>query len=273
MSSLSAWHSRFLLLSLLVALSGCAGPRADLAPVRALAADGKGLQAFGELSQRQLDSYQRLRPYLSPAQDARERQLDAQRRAMQADVAHLLQAVRLYLQALGRLAGADAYDVQSELGSATSAIRAWPGSGIDDRQVTAYAMLLQQLSRLAGTSAQQASVAQALHAGDAPLQALLAALDDLLRLYDKGSDNERDIVLGLLETEIAYADTPQQRLLSVLAKSMQQSKSEEYRLAGLHHTLARRHLAALAREHARLAGIVTEATWTTASSPNAAKRP
>ena len=255
-------------------LSGCASPRTELAQVRALAASD-ALNAFGELAQRHVDSYQRVRPYLSAAEDARERLLDAQRRAAQADVARLAQAVRLYLQALGRLAHADAYDIAPELGSAGAAIRAWPASGIDDRHVSAYFLLLQQLSRLAGGASQQARLAQVLHDGDAPLQALLAALDNLLALYDKSGDNERDVVLGLLEVDSAYADTPPQRLLLVLAKSMQQSKSEEYRLAGLRHTLARRQLAALGREHARLVAelTTTETPWTDHLAANAAKRP
>ncbi|PKV42960.1 MULTISPECIES: hypothetical protein [unclassified Janthinobacterium] len=266
MFALPARHRRTLCLRLcLVAvLCGCTTPRTDLAQVRALAAGTDALNAFSELSQRHVDSYQRARPFLSPAEDARERLLDAQRHAAQADVARLTQAVRLYLQALGRLAQADAYDVQPELAGAGAAIRAWPGSGIDDRHVSAYTLLLQQLSRLGGAASQQAHLAQVLHDGDAPLQALLAALDNLLLLYDKSGDNERDIVLGLLDVDIAYADTPQQRLLAVLAKNMQQSKAEEYRLIGLRHTLARRKLAALGREHAQLAAALTttEARWT-----------
>ena len=270
MSALPARHGRalglHLYLSLFLAgvLCGCATPRPELAQVRALAAGTDALTAFSELSQRHVDTYRRARPYLSPTEDARERLLDAQRRAAQADVARLAQAVRLYLQALGRLAQDDAYDVQPELTSAGAAIRAWPGSGIDDRHVSAYTLLLQQLARLAGAANQQAHLAQVLHDGDAPLQALLAALDSLLALYDKSGDNERDMVLGLLDVEIAYADTPQQRLLAVLAKNMQQNKTEEYRLLGLRHTLARRQLAALGREHAQLAAALTttEARWT-----------
>lgn len=271
MSALPARHRRALRLfpdhlhlCLAIVLCGCATARPELAQVRALAAGTGAVTAFSELSQRHVDTYQRARPYLSPAEDARERLLDAQRRAAQADVARLAQAVRLYLQALGRLADADAYEVQPELAGAGAAIRAWPGSGIDDRHVSAYTLLLQQLSRLGGAASQQAHLGQVLHDGDAPLQALLAALDNLLVLYDKSGDNERDMVLGLLDVEIAYADTPQQRLLAVLAKNMQQSKAEEYHLYGLRHTLTRRQLAALAREHARLAAALTttEARWT-----------
>lgn len=272
-----------LLLTLL--LSGCASARTDVAQVRSLAASATALDAFGELSQRHADSYQRARPYLSAIEDARERLLDAQRRAAQTDVARLAQAVRLHLQALGRLANDDTFDIAPELASAGVAIRAWPGSGIDDRHVSAYTILLQQLSRLRSAASQQARLVQLLHDGDPPLQALLAALDTMLMLYDKSGDNERDIVLGLLEVELAYADTPQQRLLAVLAKSLQQSKSDEYRLYGLRHTLARRQLAALGSEHARLAMAAAttmttttttnkaEARWTDPWAANAVKRP
>ena len=273
------------LLTQLLLLSGCASARTDVAQVRSLAAGAHVLDAFGELSQRHVDSYQRARPYLSSNEDARERLLDAQRRAAQADVARLAHAVRLHLQALGRLANDATFDIEQELASAGVAIRAWPGSGIDDRHVSAYTVLLQQLSRLGGAASQQARLAQLLREGDPPLQALLGALDTLLMLYDKSGDNERDIVLGLLEVEIAYADTPPQRLLAVLAKSLQQSKTDEYRLYGLRHTLARRQLAALGREHARLATAAAatmttttttnkaEARWTDPWAANAAKRP
>ena len=119
MSALPAHHCRALGLNLYLSLSlflagvlcGCATSHPELAQVRALAAGTDALTAFSELSQRHVDTYRRARPYLSPAEDARERLLDAQRRAAQADVARLAQAVRLYLQALGRLAQDDAYDV------------------------------------------------------------------------------------------------------------------------------------------------------------------
>lgn len=243
--------------SLTIALTACAGPRPELVQVRALAAEGSALNAFSELSQRHLDSYRRSSAYLSPQQDAQARLLAAQTRAAHADVTAIVQAIRLYLQTLGQLARDDAFDLRKEFTGAGSALRAWPDSGIDDRHVTAYASLLGQLSRLAGRCSQQIHLAQVLHDGDAPLQALLGALDGLLRLYDKSSDNERDIVLGLLEVEIAYADTPQQRLLTVLATSVRQDKSEEYRLFGLRHTLARKQLDLLAREHGRLAMAIT----------------
>lgn len=243
-------------LVLCLLLHGCAMRHAD-APatgqVLALAGDASALQAFGELALRHRDSYQRLRPYLSARQDASEQALDRQRRAMHADVLLIQQSLAQYLQALGQLARQDRLALTSEINSAGVAIRAWPDTGIDDREVTAYTILLRVLARMHGEQAQRLGLQQAMRDGDAALQTLVSALTTLLRLYDKAGDNERDIVLGLLETEIAFADTPSQRLLAVLARTVQQSKTDEYRLYGLRHTLAQRQLAALAREHARLA--------------------
>ena len=244
------------LLSLLLggcATSGSGGPAS--AQVLALADDAKALQAFGELALRHRDSYDRLRPYLSAQQDASEQALDQQRRAMHADVALIQQGLAQYLQALGQLARQDRLAYTSEINSAGAALRAWPGTGIADREVTAYTILLRQLARMQGEQAQRQTLGQALRDGDAALQTLVSALATLLRLYDKAGDNERDIVLGLLEMDIAFADTPSQRLLAVLAKTVQQSKTDEYRLYGLRHTLAQRQLAALASEHARLAAL------------------
>lgn len=246
----------FLLMCLL--LAGCAVPadhRPPTAQVLALADDAKAVQAFGELALRHRDSYDRLRPYLNQQQDASEKTLDRQRRAMHADVALLQLGLSQYLQGLGQLARKDRFTYTSEINAAGVTLRAWPGTGLDDRAVAAYTILLRLLARMHGEARQRQLLGQLMHDGDAALQTLVSALNSLLRLYDKAGDNERDIVLGLLETDIAFADTPAQRLLAVLAKTLQQSKVEEYRLYGLRHTLAQRQLAALAQEHARLAAL------------------
>lgn len=248
----------FRYLALCLLLGGCAATPDRLpatAQVLALADDAKALQAFGELALRHRDSYGRLRPYLSAPQDASEKLLDRQRRAMHADVAQLQLGVAQYLQGLGQLARAERFAYTGEINAASVAIRAWPDTGIDERAANAYTILLRVLARMRGEAGQRAMLGQLMHDGDSALQTLVSTLNGLLRLYDKAGDNERDIVLGLLETEIAFADAPAQRLLAVLAKTVQQSKVDEYRLYGLRHTLAQQQLAALALEHARLAGL------------------
>lgn len=243
-------------LTLCLSLIACSTPSPSTQQIQALADDAKVLQAFGELALRHRDSYDRLRPYLTPQQDASEQALDKQRRAMHADVALIQLSLAQYLQGLGQLARQDRLALTTEINSAGVAIRAWPDTGLNDRAVIAYTILLRTLARMQGLSRQQLTLGQAMRDGDAALQTLVSALTTLLRLYDKAGDNERDIVLGLLEIDIAFADTPPQRLLAVLGKTLQQSKSDEYRLYGLRHTLALRQLTALAKEHARLASLL-----------------
>lgn len=238
-------------------LGGCA-TIPDSAPttqqVRALAAQDDAITDFSALALRYRDSYERLQPYLDAQQDALEKRLDRQRRDMYRDVAQLSLALTQYLQALGQLARQDRHAMTAEINSAGVAIRAWPDAGINDEAVTAATIVLRLLARLQGEAGQRAVLAQTLQEGNLPVQTLLATLAHLLSLYDRAGDNERDIVLGLLETDIAFTEAPAQRLLAVLAKTMQQSKKEEYRLFGLRHTLARQKLSALARQHAQLAG-------------------
>ena len=83
--------------------------------------------------------------------------------------------------------------------------------------------------------------------GAAPLQQLLAAMTALLRYYDKTNANEKAIVLGMLQVEIPFADTPANRLLAALGKAQQQSKAAEYRQAELAYRLSEKNLAAIAQ--------------------------
>ena len=56
----------------------------------------------------------------------------------------------------------------------------------------------------------------------------------------------------MLDVEIPFADTPRDRLLAVLAKAHRQARAQEYRVAGLRHTLAMKHVAAIAAAHTAL---------------------
>jgi len=71
-------------------------------------------------------------------------------------------------------------------------------------------------------------------------------------LYDKSSDNEQKIVIGMLESEIPFLDPKRERLLLALARSQQQDKQNEYRLIGLRYTLARKNLDAIEQQHRAL---------------------
>lgn len=234
-----------------VILGGCAGnPR--LHEARVFAAESAKLGGYADLTQRFRDTYLRQQPYLTPAADQRERLADARRRAAYPDLMAIHEAVLLYMQTLGKLADGEAFDLKEPLKAMGGSIKAWPDTGLTDRHVNAYSGMARLLARAATHPYQERAVQAMVRDGDQELQALLEAMQNLLRYYGKSSDNERDIVLGMLEVEIAYADTPRDRLLAALAKSHRLAKRNEYRLIGLRHTLAAKHVAAISAAHQAL---------------------
>lgn len=240
------------ILSAALALGGCAGnPR--LHEAREFAAESAKLGGYADLTQRFRDTYLREQPYLSPAAEQRERAADARRRAAYPDLMAIHEAVQLYMQTLGKLADGEAFDLKEPVKAMGAGIKAWPDTGLTDRHVNAYSGLAQLLARAATSPYQERAVQAMVRDGDQELQALLEAMQNLLRYYNKSSDNERDIVLGMLEVEIPFADTPRDRLLAALARSHRLAKRNEYRLIGLRHTLAAKHVAAIAAAHKTLA--------------------
>jgi len=227
-----------------------AGPR--LQAVRALAAQAYRLDNYAELTERYRNTYQREKPFLSAQAEVGEHLLDARRQAACDDLVTLHRAVQAYLYLLGRLAGDEHYDVEDQVKGLSSAIKAWPDSGLDERHVNAYAGLSRLLGRALAQGDQDRSVQALLREGAAPMQTLLDAMRTLLRYYAKTNSNEARIVLGVLEVEIPFADTPRDRLLAVLGKERLQAKQAEYRLIGRRHTLTERSLDELARQHLEL---------------------
>lgn len=252
-------------------LGGCAGnPR--LHEARGFAAESAKLGGYADLTQRFRDTYIRQQPYLSAAADQRERALDARRRAAYPDLMAIHEAVQLYMQTLGKLADGDAFDLKEPVKAMGSGIKAWPDTGLTDRHVNAYSGLAQLLARAASNPYQERAVQAMVRDGDQELQALLEAMQNLLRYYAKSSDNERDTVLGMLEVEIQFADMPRDRLLAALAKSHRLAKRNEYRLIGLRHTLAAKHVAAIASAHKALVAHMAQPDSAAARSAQAESR-
>ncbi|MYM37072.1 hypothetical protein GTP38_22360 [Duganella sp. FT94W] len=241
-----------LLLCLLALLTGCASSTPRMAAVRAFAADAPKLGAYHELTERYRNTYQRQQPYMYPAADAREQLLDARRQQACDDFVKLQYGLQAYMRALGKLAGDNQYDLEDQVKSIGSGIKAWPDSGLEDRHVNAYAGLTRLVARALTRPLQESTVDQLLREGSAPMQQVLDAMATLLRLYSKSSDNEEDLVLGMLESEIPFLDANRERLLLALAKAKQQEKQAEFRLIGLRFTLARNNLDLIAQKQRAL---------------------
>ena len=244
----------FTILALCALLGACASPgsSARLQSARVLASGAHDLAAYGELTERFRSTYQREQPYLSAQAELSEHQLDARRQAACDDLITLQRAVRAYLLALGKLAGDQRYDLEDEVKGMSTAIKAWPDTGLDERHVNAYAGLSRLLARQLTQNAQDRSVQTLLRDGADAVQTLLDAMHTLLRLYAKTNHNESRIVLGLLEVEILFADTPRDRLLAAIARELLQAKQAEYRLMARRYTLAEHQLEALSRQHLAL---------------------
>jgi hypothetical protein len=236
---------------LLAALAGCAAsPR--LQEARDVAANAVKLGGYADLSERFRETYTRERPYLTAAADARERAIDAQRRAAYADIMAIHGAVVQYLRTLGQVAGADAFSFDAPIKALGGSIKAWPDAGLDERHVQAFTGLARVMANAVTRREQENALRQMVRDAEPHLQVLLDAMQRLLRYYDKSSDNERAIVLGMLDVEIPFAETPRDRLLAALAKAHRQARAQEYRVAGLRHTLAIKHVAAIAAAHTAL---------------------
>ncbi|MTV40882.1 hypothetical protein [Duganella radicis] len=242
----------FLILGLLAILSGCASSTPRMAEVRAFAAESPKLGAYHELTERYRNTYQREQPYLSPEADAREQQLNAARQQACDDFVKLQYGLQAYMQTLGKLAGDNQYDLEDQVKNLGGGVKAWPGSGLDDRHVSAFAGLTRLVTRGLTRNLQEGAVNDLLRDGRQPVQDVLDAMRTLLRLYDKSSDNEQKIVLGMLDSEIPFLDPKRERLLLALARAQQQDKQAEFRLVGLRYTLARKHLDAIEQQHRAL---------------------
>lgn len=243
----------FLMLGLLAILTGCASSTPRMADVRAFAAESPKLGAYHELTERYRNTYQREQPFLSPQADARERELDASRQQACDDFVKLQYGLQAYMQTLGKLAGDSRYDLEDQVKNVGGSIKAWPDSGLDTRHVNAFAGLTRLIARGVTRPLQENAVNDILRDGQQPVQDVLDAMRTLLRLYDKTSDNEQKIVIGMLESEIPFLDPKRDRLLLALARSQQQEKQAEYRLIGLRLTLARKNLDAIEQQHRALA--------------------
>jgi type IV secretory pathway VirJ component len=242
----------FLILGMLAILSGCASSTPRMADVRAFAAESPKLGAYHELTERYRQTYQREAPFLSPASDAAEQQLDARRQQACDDFVKLQYGLQAYMQTLGKLAGDDQYDLEDQVKNLRTSINAWPDSGIETRHVNAFAGLTRLVARAVTRPLQENAVNDVMREGQQPVQEVLDAMRTLLRLYDKSNDNEEKIVLGMLESELPFLDARRDRLLLALAKSQQQQKQAEFRLIGLRYTLARKNLDAIEQQHRTL---------------------
>jgi hypothetical protein len=246
----------FSLLLLFVAsllLGGCAAPgHVNLAEVRSFADASARIGAYGELSRRFRDTYEREQPYLSPAADRIAKENDARRRAIYDDFLSIQKSVVLYMQTLSVLAGDARYDLSDRIDDLGNGLKANADSGLQAREIAAYTGLTRLITRVIASGYQSRSVETMVRDGDADLQVLVDAMITLTRLYAKTNENEKKTVLGVFDVEIPFSTKTSDRMLVTLAKVHYLSKSTEYKLIDKRYELALQGLAKVQQGHQKM---------------------
>ena len=242
-----------LLLAVLTGIGGCATTaQPSLVEVRAFADASASLGGYAELAHRYRDTYQRERPYLSPAADQLARANDARRQAVYDDFVNLQKALVRYMQTLALLAADARYDLGPRIDDIGTGLKTGADSGLTARQITAYTGLTRLLARVVASGYQQRTVDAMVRDGDADVQDLLDAMITLTRLYAKTSENEKKTVLGTLELALASAPRGTDSLLLILARVHLQNKTVEYQLIDKRDALAMQGLVKVAQGHRTL---------------------
>ena len=240
-----------LLIALLV--TGCASHGSvGLQEVRAFADASAKVGGYGELSRRYRDTFERERPYLSPAAERVARENDARRRAVYDDAVAIQRALVLYMQTLGLLAGEERYDLSARIDDLGSGLKASTESGLQQRHVVAYTGMSRLLTRVIASGYQNRSVEAMVRDGDADVQQLLDAMMSLTRLYRKTNENEKKTVLGIFNVEIPFSNRNNERMLVTLAKVHLQNKTTEYKLIDRRYDLAMQGLTKVALGHQKM---------------------
>ena len=247
--------SAYAVLGCALLLNGCAGPNAgpvNLAEVRDFADASAKLGGYGELARRYRDTYDRERPYLSPAADRIAKENDARRKAVYGDFVSIQKAVVLYMQTLSVLAGDTRYDLSDRIDDLGNGLQANADTAVDQRHIAAYTGLTRLLTRAIASHYQNRSVETMVRDGDADVQTLLEAMIALTRLYAKTNENEKKTVLGVFDVEIPFSTKNADRMLVTLAKVHYMSKATEYKLVDKRYDLALQGLNKVAQGHRKM---------------------
>lgn len=232
--------------------SGCATHAVSMQEVREFAQASSALSSYGGLSARYRDTYEREKPYLTPAADKIARENDAKRRAAYEHFTSAQKVLSLYMQTLNQLAGDTRYDLTPKLDELGEGIKANMDTQLEKRHVTAYTGLSRLVTRVILSNYQARSVEQMVQDADDDVQALLEAMSTILRYYAKTSDNEKRTVLGLFDVELPLAVRPQDRMLVTLARIHYLDKSAEYRLVEQRFRLAQEGLDRISLGHRKM---------------------
>lgn len=239
---------RTLILVLPIVLTACV----DLKEVRNFATESAKLSGYTELSTRFRDTFERQKPYLSGENLQAEEANDKQRKEIYPDLIRIHERASRYLLTLAKLAGDDTFDLSPRIDTVGDRINDHPQFPIEAKHVQAYTELGKLVAKWSTSRSQQRAVREMVREGNEPLQVLLDGMGDLVRLYRKTHEQERNAVLGFFQVQLPFHDPQQDTLLLALARTHEQAKEREYRLAGATYDDAEQGIRKISAGHAAL---------------------
>ena len=175
---------------ILLVANGCA----DLQAVRDFAKASSGLTAYDQATNDFGLRFDRTEIYIPPSDRARSKASSAERERALPDLVAVHKSLDAYLQVLGKLAGADTFDVSASAGRLQSAISA-NAFGINSDTAAAYGSLGQIIARWALVGVQQHYVSQLVTEADPHVQELIAGMRRLTARYKADlADENRDVI-------------------------------------------------------------------------------
>lgn len=237
---------------LTLAIAGSLTACTNLKEVREYATESAKFSSYNELTVRFRDTYSREQPYLNGEAEKIAQANDLGRKAAYDDLTKIQKSVSLYMETLAHLAGEDSFSVTKELDALKGGIKAHPDFKVNAKEVDAVANITQILAKWITSAYQEKAVRDMVKEGNEPIQTLLTGMSSLVRIYKSTNDNERAQVLGLLETNIAFADPKKDALLITLARAHIQTKTAEYNNVQAKYELAEKGLKSIAEGHKHL---------------------
>jgi hypothetical protein len=215
-------------LSAMLGIGLCLSACVNLSEVRKFSAESANLSGYTELTTRFRDTFERETPYLNDENLKAEALNDKGRKEIYPDLIKIHERVSLYLRTLARLAGEETFDLTKPIRGVGDVVKADSAFGIDATQAEAYTGVGTIVAKWATSSAQQRAVRDMVREGNRAFQALLDGLGNLVRLYRKTSAQEEKLVMGFLNVNMAFLNTPKDMLLLTLARAHLQEKKREY---------------------------------------------
>ncbi|MCX7146236.1 MAG: hypothetical protein NT042_08555 [Sulfuritalea sp.] len=233
-----------------VSLGACV----HLQEVRDFASESAKLSGYTGVIDHTLGGYARSEPYLIDDVRATEKKADQARQASRESLLSLHNVAAVYMTTLAKLAGEDAFSVDTGIDKVAKSIKAAPEFKIEQPTVDAYAKLVQIVAKWVSEAAQEKAVKAMVQDGKDNFDKVLTGMADIVRILGKIHENEQRSVLDGLDSMISTTPaTPGNYLTLALARDQLNQKRIEYNKANALYVEAAKGIKAIQEGHRTLA--------------------